>query len=531
MSIEAIITQPATNSVYAAYRPIVFRVSAKKTNGDPIPPVVFCDVYVNGLYYKTFSSTQYIKLNVADSEFQFDIQDALQESLTRYLGANGGSAILTVMPPIASVQCKFRSSGIDTEGFLQQEGTVPVQGTLGVPPIAGTGTESNTFFAINATLQHEDNQDVLTHLDSYKQRDWDANAHPLTHRPEGYKICKNQSDYFPILSIKQPLALSLFYRPRNSASFIELGYNYPCGEAISIITSEELPDGAVGNPYYFAIGLTGSLPFVLAGVTKPAWMTIVVNALGTLLEFSGTPDIGGVDIPVSLSISNCCGVVTLVVNELITIVSCVAGAISGAPDLPNAVLNTAYVYDINLTGTQPFNLNNIVKPAWMTINVVGAQIQLRGTPDESGFGTAIPVSFDIANCGGSVPFSDTLDLPGGYACGANISVDTPTGVYEPGIYYYLNIAPGTTNVALNWNSGERPNRLTLYENGLYLASTSWVGYANYPGPWGSNLSTAQSGTINFAPVAGRGYKIRIEIGPWDPTNNLTDHFDVTISCS
>lgn len=531
MSIEAIITQPAANSVYAAYRPIVFRVSAKKTNGDPTPPVVFCDVYVNGLYYKTFSSTQTIKQNLLDSEWQFDIQDALQESLTRYLAINGGSTILTVAPPIATTFCRFRSSGIDTEGFLQQEGTIPVQGTLGVNPVAGTGTESNSFFVVNTTLQHEENQSLLTHLNTYKQRSWDATAYPLTHRPEGYKICKNQSDYFPILSAKEPRNINLHYRLKTSSSFTELGYNGPCGGALGFLTPETLPDGAIGNPYYFAIGLEGSLPITLASITKPAWMTIAVNSLGTLLEFTGTPNAGGTAIPVTLSVSNCCGVITLVIDEEIDIASCVNVSFAGAVSLPDAVLNTAYVYDINLNGTQPFNLNNIIKPDWMTITVVAAQVQLRGTPDESDFGTNIPVSFDIVNCGTTINVNDPINLPGGYACAASIDINTANGLYNDLGFYYLNIASGTTTVNLQWTSGERPNRITLYKDGLLIDSTGWRGYANYGGPWGSNLNTTQNGTMTFNPVPGSGYRLRIEVGNWDPLNPLTDNVSIQINCS
>lgn len=531
MPIGSIIIQPAANSLNAAYRPVILRISATKTGGATTPPVVYCDIYINDSFYRTITMTQYTKLNVSDTEWEFDIQDPCQEILRKYLGTNGGTLILNPTTIIASVYCKFRSSGINTDGFLIAEDTAPAQGSVGVDPISGTGTQSNTFFILNATLQHEDNQVLTSHLNSYKQRDWIATAYPLTHRTENYKICPSQSDYFPIVSDKQPGSIILSYREKNSNSFLNLGYNSPCELPLNFTSSETLPNGAVGVPYYFAIGLEGSLPITIDSTTKPSWMTIAINAAGTLLEFSGTPDTSGTNIPVQVSISNCCGTTTLEVDELIDIVSCVGVAFGGAVSLPDPVVNTPYVYDISLTGTPPFSLSNMVKPDWMTITINGSTIELRGTPDESDFGTDIEVSFDITNCGGTINVDDLIDIVGGYECGEAITENTADGNYHQ-YTYLLNIAPGTTTVNLFWNTdGDRPNRFTLYKDGFFVESTGWKGYANYPGPWGGGpLNTAQNGTITFNPVLGSGYKLFVEVGNWDPLNNQADNFTVSIQC-
>ena len=73
MAISAIILQPADGQLMAAYRPIVYRVSTIRTDGQPVPPVVYCDIYFDGTYYKSLSKTQYDKLNTTSSEFEFDI--------------------------------------------------------------------------------------------------------------------------------------------------------------------------------------------------------------------------------------------------------------------------------------------------------------------------------------------------------------------------------------------------------------------------------------------------------------------------
>lgn len=92
--------------------------------------------------------------------------------------------------------------------------------------------------------------------------------------------------------------------------------------------------------------------------------------------------------------------------------ACVDVGISGAPVLlPDAVETIPYSFVINLTGTAPFTLDNIVKPAWMSIAVVGNTVEITGTPGLSDAGTDIEVSFDVLNCSaGTISFSDTIDV-------------------------------------------------------------------------------------------------------------------------
>jgi hypothetical protein len=92
--------------------------------------------------------------------------------------------------------------------------------------------------------------------------------------------------------------------------------------------------------------------------------------------------------------------------------ACVGVGISGAPDLPNAKVDSDYAYFFVLTGTAPFTLEDIVKPAWMTILVSGNTINFSGKPATGDIGADIPVSFKIKNCGGgnSVDFADTLNV-------------------------------------------------------------------------------------------------------------------------
>ncbi|HRH60094.1 MAG TPA: hypothetical protein PL045_05960 [Chitinophagaceae bacterium] len=79
--------------------------------------------------------------------------------------------------------------------------------------------------------------------------------------------------------------------------------------------------------------------------------------------------------------------------------------------LPDAVQNKAYSYSINLTGTAPFALSDVVKPAWMTIAITGSVLSFTGTPGSGDVGTNIEVSLTVTNCSSnSALFTDTLNV-------------------------------------------------------------------------------------------------------------------------
>ncbi len=218
MPITAITVQPPSSTVHAAYRPIIFQVKAVSTFDTIQPPVVYCDIYLGSIYYKTLSKTLYM----SSGEWQFDIQDAAQEYLRKYLAPNGGADIYPASLGMTKLFCRFRSSGINTNGFIIPEAIVPVQGTSSSVPIPGTGFESNTIFAVNATLQHEDNQNLAIHLNGYKSGIWSNSAFPLTHRPIRYSLNVGDNDYYPIAYVGvSPLkCLRLHYRFKGQSGYL-----------------------------------------------------------------------------------------------------------------------------------------------------------------------------------------------------------------------------------------------------------------------------------------------------------------------
>jgi hypothetical protein len=308
MPILSFSEQPAANEVAAAYRPVILSVLANATDFSQVPPVVYCDIYFNDVFYKTLSKSQYKQLSGEASEWQFDVQDAAQEYLQLILGDFAEPTIVEAVGILTKCQCKLRSSGYDANGFITPEDTAPVQGTDSSNPVSGTGTDSNTFYIQNATLQHEDNQDLVTHLSYFKTRTWAEDAFPLSHRPNGYRVGPNSSDIFPILytGSTAPNKIRVKYRLCGQTTFHDTDPVVPTCIIPSLATSPALPDGVEGVPYSQTIALNGTAPFTLSNFTKPAWMNISVT--GNTIYVTGTPDTNNDSadpLPIEFDINNC----------------------------------------------------------------------------------------------------------------------------------------------------------------------------------------------------------------------------------
>lgn len=120
---------------------------------------------------------------------------------------------------------------------------------------------------------------------------------------------------------------------------------------------------------------------------------------------------------------------------------------------------------------------------------------------------------------------------GCYDCTNNFVSNTYSG---SGYHIYNDILIcdnlGLANISINYNANERPNRYNFYNSfGALVSSSGWVGYANYPGPWGASLNIPPTGflTVTYA----NGLYLTVEAGPADPVNPITDSFELTISCA
>lgn len=400
--------QPAADSVKAAYRSILFDLSL-----DVDAPVVYCDIYFNGVYYKSLSTT------TPGLAKQFDILDACQEFLTKFLAANGASTIAGAPPVFLSCFCRFRGSSFNSDGTIDIEATEPVQGTGGTPPIAGTGVESNTFIVLNASLQHEDNQDLLTHASNFKTGMWDTLAWPLSHRKNGYKVIG--SDYFPFL-YKGSASLSCIkvtYKRKDGTTGVvnTCGAVYPNCPIISGVTIESADNGDGTQKFainwdpadpllsqiqiqYRVQGSSGAYTIVSVHLASyPTSYTIVlplglyqfrIRVLGACIsQFTGTFDNKGIAAPI-----------------------CVPVTFHDAPELPDAEAVTIYEYDIPLLGTPPFSISNITAPAWVLgITIInGNTVQILGKPGKLDVANNVHIKFDITNGCGTQTIDQLIDV-------------------------------------------------------------------------------------------------------------------------
>jgi hypothetical protein len=282
-----ITSQPSVNDIRSAYRPILFTVNVADTTP---PKVMYCDVYVNGDYYRTISKTQYKKVYPGLSgptDWEFDIQEVCQEVVGRHLPSYAGSNIILARPCSAVVYCRFRGSTIDADGFLVPGGTPPIQGTGSTHPVEGDGLQSNSIYALNVALQHHQNPVLATHLNSYKSGTWSSgDSFPMSHRKDNYVIGISQNDYYAI-----------FYKGAGALSKLRLKYRVKGDDTIQQATSDvnvvdDEDDALVGDPgglfYVITDNGDGTQTVTFYFPIDPDWVTVDIRYNdGTNHPFSG----------------------------------------------------------------------------------------------------------------------------------------------------------------------------------------------------------------------------------------------------
>ncbi len=72
-----------------------------------------------------------------------------------------------------------------------------------------------------------------------------------------------------------------------------------------------------------------------------------------------------------------------------------------------------------------------------------------------------------------------------------------------------------------------PNRFDILDGGSLLISSGWLGYADYPGPWGWNIAEPSPVTISFVKGTSDTYTLRVEtVTPPDQY----DYWHAVVSC-
>jgi hypothetical protein len=503
-----ITTQPTTGRLMAAYRPIV--IAANITGN---PPVAYCDIYIAGSYYKTISKTQ--------PPFEFDTQDAVQEYIQKFIPSNGGSNVETDI--LHEVYVKIRSSQFDSNGFIQPDTPIPVQATGSTPPVPGGGTSSNVFWAVNAALQHEDNQYLETHLNTFKNGTWANNVYPLTHRPNAYRLCKIDSDFFPVVNKGNTInCLRLNYKLKGQNTFQQAtNCNYGCSP-VSFTLNSPLPGASVGVPYTLNIPLSGSAPFVFNPTTMPPWMS--GNIVGNVLQLSGTPNAAG-QYDVEFEVSNCAGndlqgfvgVINALTLSCGITISNIGVVVSGQPPgQPYYIYHASWInnggvplyvdieisFDNGATWQAPTNGNQTTNADWFYDlgSTVEQQHLVRLTPYCAVGNPGAPATFNYTPASGcvqpvltSVSFDANNDI-------ILTWIDNPTWVAMTVQYSYDTI---------NWsNSTGSPNSPRNFGNSINNTGTV---YFRLVGECVSG-SSAPSNSIAFDTTVGAGGNIQFTNG-------------------
>lgn len=222
-----------------------------------VPPYVVCDIYIEDVYYKSIMRTAAESTTDDVSIFVFDISRDLQEYLQPDIATILNSQILAAPHMSAKVVCRFRSSNINADGFTVEEGTKPIQATKNTEAVSGDGFESNAFFVINAALQHEDNQNLATHLSNYEYLSWSNEMYPLSHRMKPI-FCPGDSDHMAVVAKFADcvtLDLKLNYKLKGDADFRTITKNYSSdcetfeytvdtsGNQVTLSTEDTIPEG------------------------------------------------------------------------------------------------------------------------------------------------------------------------------------------------------------------------------------------------------------------------------------------------
>ena len=240
------------------------------------------------------------------------------------------------------------------------------------------------------------------------------------------------------------------------------------------VSAEELalPDANQNQPYIYTHQLTGNRPFTIKAISKPSWMGVFIiddimyfQTIG--LQRPTTPATG---VAVSITIENPCGEIEL--TDTINVIAqnaCVPVAFTGSNVLPPPVYGQVWNAFIGLSGSTPYTLTNVSKPAWLTVTAVSNGIQLSGTPTLAG---SFNVGFSIQNCAGAgaaITYSNTFTVTSNVAFTGFNELFSSSRTFQSG---QILAAPGTLITIDMTAQGEGPIPPNQYQLAVTLYGAS-----------------------------------------------------------
>lgn len=194
--------------------------------------------------------------------------------------------------------------------------------------------------------------------------------------------------------------------------------------------------------------------------------------------------------------------------------ACVAPGITSDLNNPSGTVGTPWLGTVVLSGSTPFTITNVIKPAWMDISIVDNVITLQGNPEA---GINQPISFDINNACGTLHFADTIDIssnPDSVLLNYNYDEDATFGGAAGAFRIYVNATlvqffatDGSSNYICN--PGDTVEVQVVGVNGIrkHIDVQDSVAGQIY----NANVTTITH-TYTFVTVLGHNYTINAESG-------------------
>ncbi len=119
-----------------------------------------------------------------------------------------------------------------------------------------------------------------------------------------------------------------------------------------------------------------------------------------------------------------------------------------------------------------------------------------------------------------------------YSCTSQSTIQFATSSLNYTIYDPVDIPSSDTefNNFISIQAYDRPNRVTVIDNSGTVYDSGWIGYANYSGPWGSNLNNQSYIRDNFDYGSTSGRQLRVLGGASDLNDIMNDVVNISISC-
>lgn len=137
-----------------------------------------------------------------------------------------------------------------------------------------------------------------------------------------------------------------------------------------------------------------------------------------------------------------------------------------------------------------------------------------------------PTTTTTTNGGGTT----TTTTLGCYNCDDGFVIFS-TGAVDYGQYPTRDVCSTSNECGLFiYNAVDRPNRFNVYDSTGLIANSGWVGYATWPGPWGSSLNVSPSGQFNYDFNSTSGRYVLVEYGPADPDSPNSDTAEWRMTC-